>query len=210
MSNKIKIGCIGTAGRGPDKDKITPELYEKMEITFKSIINGLINSLNLEPIDITIVSGGAAVGDHISISTWLYRESKWDNMKLELELPIEFDLKISKYKLDKSKNDCGKVSNYYHELFGKKVFDDKNYSLNQIKDAIIGGAIATIGKGFFNRNDTIADKCDIMIAFTFDDEKIDEKSGTGYTMKRFLKQKKVGSYHVDLNDFQIHNPAMIK
>ena len=154
MPNLIKVAIIGTAGRGANLAKLTPQIFEKM---LKCLITIIEADLGLEWKSIQLVSGGAAWADHLAVI--LYNRQICQN--LLLYLPTEF--KDGAYLMN---NQIGKTANFYHSQFSKKMGYN---TLGDIDTAINNGCVIdSTNIGFKNRNTKIA-KSDYIIAFTFEE-----------------------------------------
>lgn len=174
----VIIAIIGSAGRD-NLQTYSAELFEKMVEAAKYMMRNLT--------DITLVSGGAALSDHVAVQLYL------DNFvsKLVLHLPCEWNQ--TQY-LDTGVQDWrvnpGKTSNYYHSKFSSIL--GRN-TLKEIALAIDKGAKVNIHKGFHVRNTYVA-RCDYMIAFTWSDSNIPVGGGTLDTWNKCTSVK----YHVNL------------
>jgi hypothetical protein len=153
------VSIIGTAGRKDDKDRWDPLTYRAMYEHAENFISPLE--------DVTLVSGGAALADHVAVQ--LYLNDKAEHLVLHLPAPFrntEFT------NITGSHNDHGKIANYYHSLFSKKL----GYSsLKQIQAAIEKGAEIHVHAGFFARNAEVA-KSDMLIAYTYGSHNGTEKN----------------------------------
>jgi len=152
MDSTLRIAIIGTAGR--DKTKpLNKNLYFKMALR-------MVEELSIFCDDIILVSGGAALADHLAVTLFLGGYVAG----LELCLPCEF--KNGKYADNGSKDwrvNPGYVSNLYHKKFSEALNAN---TLDEIQQAITKGAVVKVGKGFHDRNCDIT-KCDRMFAFTW-------------------------------------------
>lgn len=185
----IKVSIIGTAGRGATGKQLNKEIYNKMVLKSKQIIE---KQFLLDPKKIELVSGGAAWSDHIAISLYLEGYVK----KATLYLPAEFDTVTEKYVFKNNQYDPGKISNYYHSLFSKKM--GKN-TLHEINLAIEKGITLNVGKGFKNRNTQVA-KSEYMIAYTFGEGNEPADGGTSDTWLKSISDNKV---HVSLKELEV-------
>ncbi|MCK9556329.1 hypothetical protein M0R36_11060 [bacterium] len=166
----IHIGIIGTAGRGEDIKLLDTTIYENMcEYSFRFI-------KNYKKEEVILISGGAAWSDHIAVNLYLKNVCN----SLILFLPCEF--KNGKYEEGSDYKCPGNIANYYHKKFSDKI---KISSLNQISEAINKGAAVNVNfNGFFARNLDIANKSDILLAFTNTEGNTPKKdSGTYHTWK---------------------------
>lgn len=182
-----KIGVIGTAGRNDDLLKLDKDVWKFM----KQSLGKLIETTGCNH----IVSGGAAWADHLAVSLFLNNS---DSINLTLHLPCGF----SNGKFD-SNSSSGKIINYHHENFSKKLGVD---SLSQISTAISMGCKVTFSNdSFYERNSLIADDANILLAFTFGNEKFLKPGGTKDTFEKFLNKKDPGvGFHINLNNSKIY------
>lgn len=179
----IKVAIIGTSGRDKTISKdMTPELLSKMIEKSKEIIE---HTFHLDPSNVTLISGGAAWSDHVVVKLFMEHYVS-DGL---LYLPAQWDVDNKKYAEDTS---YGKISNYYHNLFSKKI---KINTLEEIDCCIKNGLkIDTESPGFFQRNSEIA-KSDYLIAFSW--SKLDYPT-TGGTADTWKKSKTINKIHVPL------------
>jgi hypothetical protein len=156
MTSSIRIGIIGSCGKYGKKSN--PQSYRRM-------INLASHSIKYH-IDggqqVTLVSGGASLSDHVAID--LYLEGFVDS--LVLYFPCEWNETKCKFIENDNSSDPGTFANSLHIKFGKEV--QKN-SLKDIQLAIDKGATVHIGNGFLSRNLQIATSVDKLIAFTFEE-----------------------------------------
>jgi hypothetical protein len=190
---RVRIAIIGTAGRKEDAAKITKELFQNMVNKAEDIITKEWN-FSWEQVD--LLSGGAAVSDHVAVI--LYLKHVQDGTQLTLELPCDFDdgRFIDTGRYDYISNP-GRTSNYYHDKFSKIM---QGSSLLQIQTALDIGASSTISQGFFDRNTKVAKKSTHIIAFTFGDGKVPKDGGTKFTWDC---AKNIVKKHVPLSDLAI-------
>jgi hypothetical protein len=194
----LKIAVIGTAGRGEDQHRLKPEDFERMT----TIVKGIIQSLTKDPY---VVSGGAAWADHVAVALFIQQEIK----HLHLHLPAEFDLDEKRY-VDNGirdyKRNPGGTANYYMDLFKQNSYETPNLD---IAYAIEQGAKVTVGNGFHDRNNQVAN-VDVVIALTFGDGAKLKDGGTADTFQKYLSRagKKI-SFHVDLNTWIVYSPATL-
>lgn len=156
-SKKIRVSIIGTAGRHGSYRKMNGALYQKMiDFSIKVVGDISTNPRNRIPIEnITLVSGGAALADHLAVI--LYLRGVVHN--LHLHLPCKYDMDLEKY--ENTSN--GNTSNTHHLNFSNHLGPA---TLPQIGEAIRKGATIDVSDGFFTRNRLVAD-CDYLLAFTF-------------------------------------------
>lgn len=199
-----RVAIIGTAGRGPlDARYLTPALFEKMCVETQRVMKEDFK-LVLGQDDIHLVSGGAAVADHVAVRLFLKETTKTTKaIKLTIFSHCSFDVEHARFDpLDKA----GSMSNYYHDLFKKRCAIE---SLQELKKAVFtvlnegkkDKASFWIGKGFKDRNAQVAKHADYLIAFTWADKGAKEplaKSGTMQTWR--MTGSHVRKVHVSLQD----------
>lgn len=185
-----RLGIIGTAGRGPDGEKMTSETWDKMmHVTRLTSINSHSDIL---------VSGGASWADHCAVKLFLEYSDKFF---LKLYLPVKFDGKFDENEL-KTPFNCGQILNFYHKKFSDTIGED---SLKQISEAIKLGAKVESGKGFHGRNTQIAQNSDFMLAFTFGNGKSLKDGGTKDTWDKFMKREdRDFGFHYNLNESKMY------
>lgn len=191
------FGIIGTAGRGEDLNRMDDETFFIMRASARNIINSLL----VPHEQYAVVSGGAAWSDHIAVSLFLRGEAK------ELTLHFPTDWTTFGYGGNKKVAD---TANHYHKLFSDVSYQESERSLKEIQIAIEEGAEFTVSEGFYARNLLVARDADYMIAFTFGDKERLKEGGTSHTMSMFLiKKEPKNSYHIDMHDFGLYNPAKV-
>jgi hypothetical protein len=146
MNNSNILAVIGTAGRQEDINFLDKKLYDKM-------YSNLISTMEEWNI-LSLVSGGAAWGDHLAIRAFLEKKSK--HLILCLPAPFEKGHFIAR--------GDGSIVNRYHDIFTHKCKID---SRQEITLAIQNGAEVHIGVGFIDRNLEVSRLASHMIAFTF-------------------------------------------
>lgn len=165
------VGIIGFSGRNGDLDraKLTPQLYNKMCDLSAYIIKTEFK-VNLD--DITVISGGSSISDHIAVVLFNQGIIK----QLKLCLPCEFDCKRMCF--DESK-ECGRTLNGLHREFSSRIGIS---SLEEIGLAIKNNCEIEVYNGFFSRNNVIAATAKYLLAFGITKSDINKKSGgTAYT-----------------------------
>jgi hypothetical protein len=205
----MKIGIIGTAGRHEDGKRLDAKSYTRMQDTLHEIITDAGGLGNTD----FVVSGGAAWADHLAV--WMACEH---NARLSLHFPCVFvpgsgTINRPGYRdngLRGIKNP-GRTANYYHYMFGKKVFGDLDGSLNQIQEALKKTTtISTVSGGFFARNRLVAGESTLLIVFTFGDGPRVKDGGSANTSEIFVKKHGFdNAIHVDLNTWKIHRPIQL-
>ena len=191
----MTLGIIGTAGRGPDGETL------KQNLAWWRMMKSVAQTVCVVIKPDSLVSGGAAYADHFAVQLFLedYAPS------LSLHFPAEFT--PFGFKETSSKFDCGRTSNYYHNLFEK---DQGVHSLVEIQSAIEKGAEITVGtSGFKERNTVVANEAHCMLAFTFGEGPRLKDGGTLDTMTKFIARRNKGggsfrAFHFDLNSKRLY------
>jgi hypothetical protein len=180
------IGIIGSAGRGSDVDRLGVHYWNVMLESAANLIEHTASNI--------LISGGAAWADHIAVSIFLKNTSLFS---LHLHLPCPF--KDGKFE---ENTNVGKTANHYHALCSSKLGVD---TLSQIQFAIEHGCKVTVSDGFYARNYLVSEESDILLAYTFGDEKRLKDGGTKHTFDTFLKKKSRGlAFHYNLNEEKIY------
>jgi RimJ/RimL family protein N-acetyltransferase len=206
---RLLVSIIGSAGRNEDAPKINAAIYQKMIATSKSIIE---NDWKLNWEDVTLVSGGAAFSDHLSVT--LFQEKQLSSVKILLYFPCDWDEKEKGFAVLKTtdyRSNPGQYANYLHANFSVKClkpklshkFEHSTLSLQELnalynesveqntkkkKEEERTVFIDTSKKGFLQRNSEVA-KSEYLIAFTFGASKSNEPRSTG-TLDTWNKHKK--------------------
>ena len=180
-TNVTYIGIIGTAGRTRDQ-RFSPTIFREMVKKAKKII---VDDLKLDPKAVHLVSGGAAVSDHVAVK--LYKEN--DFAGLTEYLPCKWENGAHR---DNNSNywrdNPGKNANKYHKTFSEWAGFDSLAELDSIKDDE-KVTFDTTSLGFFSRNTKIAKAVSVLIAFTWDRRERDISGGTRDTWKKAEKYK---------------------
>lgn len=146
-----RLSIIGTAGRRDDAARINRALYDKM---YAETVRA-IREWDIEE----VVSGGAAVSDHLAVRAFLDGAVA----RLTLFLPAHFDR--GRFTPNPHvRFNPGQTCNQYHAAFSRSCGLD---SLAEINEAIHQGARVEVFEGFHRRNSEVADNCTHMLAFTF-------------------------------------------
>lgn len=195
----MTLGIIGTAGRGSDGEalKANPRLWRSM-VAVSQIVTTILKPDR-------VVSGGAALSDHLAVL--LYLDGSVPN--LTLHLPAEWT--GHGFKETSSRYDTGRTSNWYHSLFSEQRGAN---SLIEIQAAIEKGAdVKTGAGGFKERNTDIALDASTMLAFTFGYGPSLKDGGTADTWGKFLARRKgyeeaslphgLSAYHYCLNKHRL-------
>jgi hypothetical protein len=170
---QVRVSIIGSAGRGNDFNKLNNEMYIAAIQETKRII---IDEFKLIPNQVILVSGMAAVADHIAVKLYLEKnQSEWAG--LELHAPAHFD--VLKYQFHDngektSQKNPGARANQLHRQFSKIVKPPSLMDLTRLVKASnsITSNNKTIRimyyKGFKQRNNAVATS-NYIIALTFSD-----------------------------------------
>lgn len=151
-----------------------------------NIKNYIENILEKELSEIILVSGGSAWADHVAIQLFLTKEFAG----LELYLPSKFDFKQKKY----VNTHEGRTLNTLHQECAEKT---QINILEEIARAVTTkGAKIVIKRGFTQRNTLIAQNCDHLLAFTFNES--NGEPATGGTLDTWKKTKHQNRVHFDL------------
>lgn len=179
----MRIGIIGSAGRGEDKNKISGPLYWSAV----QAVEDQIDALN--PTEkVILVSGGAAFADHIAVSLFNRRDPE-----LILHLPSQFSIKEKTFYGTKDAD----IANYYHRLFREKTGVK---SLVEIAN-LFGDINVQIfsHSGFFVRNLEVG-KVDVLIALTFNNDTVPKDGGTKHTWNHSSAPLKI---HISLDSLRV-------
>jgi hypothetical protein len=173
----LKLGIIGTAGRGQDGQKLTLAHWRMM----CCVVQTVATTLGAKE----LVSGGSAWSDHVAVA--LFLDSEVD--KLTLHLPCDFiDVKMPsdqsegpRMHFDPS-SQCGRRLNELHDQFRGIT---KLNPFDNLRIAFDCHAEKRVDGGFHARNTYIAQESDALLAFTFNDGAIPSNGGTLDTFKKF-------------------------
>ena len=180
----IRVSIIGTAGRGPEV--LNRVDYTSMYESAKFHIDTLKHKHKDLPIH--VISGGAAISDHLAISLFMKDQVE----HLILHLPAEY--KNGRFVETNSKYDTGKTANYYHDKFSKWM---KANTLSAIQMAKDKGANIITHKGFKQRNMYVG-ATNVLIAYTFGTKSsicIREKNQPEYSNSKLAGLKDGGTAH---------------
>jgi hypothetical protein len=149
----MNIGVIGTAGRDKTRAKhINRDFYLRM---YGRVVTRLED---LAPVsDRTLVSGGAALADHLAVTA--FHSGQCQNLVLHLPAPF-----VSGRFVDSGYKSPGGVANYYHRLFSEAVGFDSLASLDKALRA--SGCTHTVSEGFHARN-LLVGQVDVLLALTW-------------------------------------------
>lgn len=173
MSQPIKVGIIGTAGRQGSDQQLSRTLFEKMVDQARYTI---LHTWQLKPRNVKLVSGGAAWADHVAVR--LFASGEFPH--LTLHFPTRWDAQAQRFSYETK---TGQSANHYHSLFSEALQGD---SWQELQDAIQKGArVLDHYDGFFDRNDHVARESDFLLAFTLEHGlEPSRRSGTYYTWSR--------------------------
>lgn len=207
----MRVGIIGSAGRGDDGAKINLTLLNRLE---HMLCEWVYDQEKIAKVT-TVVSGGAAFVDWLGSSlvfTFLNNRNEFANSKLSLYLPAPFDTINEKFIENKSfRFDAGVMSNFYHRQF---ILRTGISSLKDMADWIKDEKTTktTVLSGFKSRNTAIAKNCDVLIAATFGNGAKLKSGGSADTMRKFLELHPDNvdkSYHLDLNTLKYYQGAIV-
>jgi hypothetical protein len=187
----MKLAIVGTAGRKEDYARLNGRIYQQMIEKAKIVMYKLRTERGM-PIG-CLVSGGAAWADHVAVELFL----EGSLLKLELHLPALFDRQAKRFREDGS-DDCGKIANFHHERFSRKIGFS---SLHRLALAIgLPGCEMIVTTGFKRRNTMVAARSDALLAMTFGIGHCVKNGGTEDTVRKFLERHpQAPTYHMDLN-----------
>lgn len=189
---RTRVGVIGTAGRGADGSRITLSLYRKM-VTFT---DEWLAANYPDRLNIILVSGGAAVSDHIAVELFLQGLKNGNPFGgLELHLPAVF-MNSKFIEMGSGRFDAGRVSNHFHRIFSTRLFADGNHTRRQLQLAKDRGAVVKTYSGFKVRNLQVG-KADALLAFTWGEGGTPADGGTAHTWGHSIALKK---HHVSLTE----------
>lgn len=167
----MNIAIIGTAGRKDDAERLNARVFQAMLVDAKERVETLAEEYRE---DVALVSGGAAVADHIAVRLFLDKAVE----KLYLFLPAPFNGDLKQF-------DCafeaGRTSHYYHQKM-KRWYHPRS-SNRELAQAIVaeGCSVATNLKGFKARNLQVAKNADVVLAYTFGEGEAPKDGGTFHT-----------------------------
>lgn len=194
------VSIIGTAGRKEDAGKVDKKLFEQMNKVAERIIKEVFG---LDNENVTLVSGGAAVADHVAVS--LYIGSQHSDgppgpyRGIHIHLPCAWD---ADRKRASEKTYEGRTMNSLHERFSKDTDQDSLHLLHTVR--YLGGSIVE-HKGFNERNSIVA-QSRFLIAFTWGDDEIPKPGRTLHTWKEARRGFKV---HIQLSKLSEIGPQGI-
>lgn len=187
----MKIGIIGSSGKLGEIRKVHLQTYNNMLNVALADIKYFesINLIKHSPKSTILISGGAALSDHIAVDLFL----KGEVNRLMLYLPCKWDEKKCQF-IDLGEDDWiknpGKLANQRHRSFSKQLHRN---TLHDIQMAIDKGATVIIGEGFHKRNLELAKDAQALIAFTFTSEM---SSGTKFTWNASKLDSQLKRHHL--------------
>ena len=183
----MKIGVIGSSGRGALAQRMSRPLYFAMV----NDAHQLLDQARIRDDEIVeLVSGGSAWADHVAVS--LYLKGVADS--LTLYLPCGYDAHQHKFIGPRGwlEGDAW-VLNQRHDVFGLVMGRDPRLG---IEDAVARGAqLVTVVGGFLGRNLEVG-RVDWLIAYTWDGTPEPQSPGTGHTWRHSGAARKT---HRDLS-----------
>lgn len=172
----VCVSVIGTSGRKGEIVGFGRFHYEWMIKECKKRLKKIAKLEKCAVRDLTLVSGGSALSDHVAVD--LFLESYVHS--LILYVPCDWDCKNCKF-MDTGGRDWrsnpGGTLNFYHRAFSQRLTKE---SLLDISSALELGAELRVIPGFFPRNKAIS-KSKYMIAFGKSKTGAPTSSGTKYT-----------------------------
>jgi hypothetical protein len=175
----MKIGIIGTAGRGDTYQRMSRGLYFLMVKDAQQLLRD--RSKYLPPaVDpespIELVSGGAAWADHIAVSLYLAGQAD----ALTVYLPCGFDRATLKFVAPREPESerTAQTANWYHDRFSQRMGRDTRHGL--VEAELIGARLIPVAGGFKIRNLEVG-KVDLLIAYTWGPGIVPADGGTKHT-----------------------------
>jgi hypothetical protein len=151
----FRLAIIGTAGRGRDGARLTPDLWAALQADAAWRVGRLLRDRRLESRDLVLVSGGAAGADHLAIRLWRAGAAGG----LELHLPARLDA----HGYDRG-DPTGRSMNHFHWRFGAR---SGCRSLAELAAAVRAGAAVRVAAGRAARNAAVAAEAQAVLAYTF-------------------------------------------
>jgi hypothetical protein len=191
----LRCSIIGTSGRLGLMQKLDAIVYDRMISKCKTKLTEFVES-EKDFDSVILVSGGAALSDHVAVELFLQDFPLCSG--LILYLPCEWDFEKQQFRdtgVFNWKTNPGGTLNYYHRQFSQRFF--KN-SLLEIDMALKKGArYEVFSGGFFSRNNQVS-VCDYMIAFGTSDASEPKSGGTKYTWGK--ADSKTRKFYVNIFD----------
>lgn len=185
-----RVAIIGTACRGPDRGKIDGKLFATLQ-EFAAFMIRDVWQLS----SVVLVSGGAPGADHLAVR--LFASGAYEGLRLHL--PARW----SGSAFNNRDRDGFKI-NLLHAQF---AHDTGIGSLRELGRAIKGGAECVASPdGFLARNVSLAQDCDYMLAFGWDEGlEPTRRGGTAYTWRR--APARVVKKYMDINGWLPRGPV---
>lgn len=159
-----RVGIIGSAGRNGLMRRVTPAVYARMKAEARAAIDVILKE-HPDDAPLCLLSGGAAVSDHIAVFLYLERKTFWPSREVTLELFLPAPFELRQGVMAYAETQCGRRSNELHVAFSRAARLD---SLADLGSAITAGAIAKAHKSFSERNRALAEQVEYLIAFGFE------------------------------------------
>lgn len=191
MSAPMKIAIIGSAGRNGTSS--TRELFEAMKKRAMDIIK---NELALDPRNVHLVSGGAALSDHVAVQ--MFHENEFEGITLFLPCDWSNGKHVDNGEYN-WKSNPGRSANRYHREFARQTGIDSLKDIDTLQNHTVV-RFDTTSKGFHARNSKIANNADILIAFTFSSSQEPPQSGGTHDTWTKARRRGIMCIHVSLND----------
>ena len=150
----------------------------------------------------SVISGASAWTDHLAVG--LYNAGIVT--ELTLALPCTFGWEQARFVDGHEPLRPAVRLNELHTAFSAVI--GRN-TLQELKTAIYSCEVVQ-RNGFHARNLIVAERADVVIAFTFGrGAVIGDGGGTGHTCRAYLDSGKTALWHVDLNDMGLHENATV-
>ncbi len=183
----MRLGIIGTAGRGSDAAKLTTAHFRMMTVVAQTVAETLGAK--------HLISGGAAWADASAVTLYLDRAVD----QLTLHLPCEFVADPDPHFVEgRGQYDPGRSANRYHRAA-------KLPGLYDIHAAMSRGAEIHVNPGGFKaRNTDVAYEVDTLLAFTFGEGATPADGGTLDTWRKFTARGKEANQLTALHPIWFH------
>jgi len=177
----VNIGIIGTAGRKDDGPRMSFDLYVLMVQETHRVVKERCPPVE----ERRLRSGGAAWADHVAVTLRLLERAPY----LELHLPAPF--KDGRFVEGNTRFNAGRTSNYYHDLFSKKMNVPTRHSLKGIQELIDGEKVVIKTYNGFHARNLIVGDVDLLIAMTWGEGDIPKDGGTKHTWDHSSAETKI-------------------
>lgn len=169
----MRVGIIGTAGRGRDGERLDWPTYLKMYAAAAAHVGP----------DDDLVSGGAPGADLLAVILFL----KGVGRSLTLYLPADFNHHSGLFFPDLAGSDA-RIINHYYDLFSRRLGAFRLSSL--LTAALYRGADLVICDGFKNRNILVGNSMKL-IALTFGTGCVPKDGGTKHCWDNSTAQERI-------------------